>query len=71
MLEKNLDKLKKKNKKGATIVEDDFVTPNDFRDPGGRKRDGSDSEASINKRKSVKDQSPLAKTRNSDGRNLS
>ena len=67
MLEKNYDKLKKKNR--ATIVEDDFVTPGDFRNPGGRRRDASDSGSSQNMpmKTDAKDPSPTqVKPRYSD-----
>ena len=40
-VEKQAKKLAKREK-GKVVVEDDFIEPNDFRDPGGRKkRDGS------------------------------
>ena len=46
-----------KNSKGKVYVEDDYIEPNDFRDPGGRKkRDNSNDEPS-----------PLSKKRGSTG----
>ena len=36
-IEQNERKLKKQNPKSKVVVEDDFIEPTDFRDPGGRK----------------------------------
>lgn len=41
MLEKNATKLKRKSLNGKVVIEDDFVKPSDFRDPGNRKKNDS------------------------------
>ena len=59
MLEKNASRLKRKSLNGKVIIEDDFVKPNDFRDPGNRKKNNesgaSQSRANSKFRSSGKD----------------
>ena len=43
-VERNRAKLQKKSK-GAVVVEDDYVKPEDFRDPGGRKNRDKSAES--------------------------
>jgi len=37
-VQKNVNKLSKKSANSKVVVEDDFIEPNDFRDPGNRKK---------------------------------
>lgn len=42
MVQRNADKLKKKS--SHVIIEDEYVKPNDFRDPGSRKKEPSNDD---------------------------
>ena len=45
LVEKNAKKLQKKNSK--VVVEDDYIEPNDFRDPANRKQKRQDSQEGL------------------------
>lgn len=53
MRERNLKKLNKK-KSTRVIVEDEFIEPNDFRDPGGRKSGSKSNDKTSTNSKGLK-----------------